>query len=797
MVYCKRWGHIAAILVLGLSVMCGPARSQQFSTPKNVSNNADSLFTPQIAVDAAGNIYMAWEDDTANNILFSHSTDGGATFLPTPTAKQVSNSLGCSFNPVMAVDAAANINIVWEDSPDCRFRTSNIFFSRSTDGGITFSTPTNLSATMNTALFSVSQIAVDTAGNINVVWESDTGNLAIWFSGSRDGGATFSSPKMVSTNTGGSFNAQIALDKNGNINVVWEDDIAGHLDIFFSRSTDNGTRFSFPMNLSNPLGNCIANSNTPRIGLDAAANINVVWANDCGGNFDIFLSRSIDNGATFSSPKNLSGTPAPSGNPQLAVDATGNINVVWEENSTADIFFVRSSDGGVTFSGAQNLSHNAGSSSNPWLTVDAGANINVAWQDGTPGNKDIFFNRSTDSGATFFPTPLNLSNNSGLSSAAQIAADKNGNINVAWQDSTPGVSQILYSRMAGSVLTNHPPVADAGLDQTVDSTGPGGTSVQLDGSKSSDPDKDVLSFAWKDEAGKVVGTTAVVQLTLPVGVHTFTLTVTDPGGLSSTAKTVVTVEAVNYPPIAVAGANQTLECAGQAGTGVILNGSKSSDPDGDALSFVWKNEAGNVVGTMAVVQITPAMGTHTFTLTVTDAGGLSSTATTQVTVRDTAAPALHVVFSPSALWPPNHRLMQINATVSASDSCDANPAVALVSITSSEPDDGLGDGDQPNDIQAVGGGPIPFGTDVQSFLLRAERSGMGTGRVYTVTYMARDASGNQSSASAQVSVGIQTTNPATRRWDRESDRDSDRDSDRKSDRESERKSDRKKDQHRP
>src|SRR5437016_4727939 len=101
MVYCKRWGHIAAIVMLGLSVMCGPARSQQFSTPKNVSNG--SSFTPQIAVDPAGNIYMAWEDDTANNsnilsnILFSRSTDGGATFLPTATAKQVSNSLGCSF----------------------------------------------------------------------------------------------------------------------------------------------------------------------------------------------------------------------------------------------------------------------------------------------------------------------------------------------------------------------------------------------------------------------------------------------------------------------------------------------------------------------------------------------------------------------------------------------------------------------------------------------------------------------------------------------------------------------------
>ena len=168
-------------------------------------------------------------------------------------------------------------------------------------------------------------------------------------------------------------------------------------------------------------------------------------------------------------------------------------------------------------------------------------------------------------------------------------------------------------------------------------------------------------------------------------------------------------------------------------------------------------------------------------------------ATTHVTVRDTTAPSLTVTLSPNALWPPNHRLVQVTATVVASDSCDPNPAVVLLSITSNEPDDGLGDGDQPNDIQAVGGGPIPFGTDVQSFLLRAERSGMGTGRIYTITYMARDASGNQSLASAQVSVGSQTTNPTSKRWDR----DAHRDSDRKSDRESERKSDRKKDQHRP
>jgi hypothetical protein len=68
-----------------------------------------------------------------------------------------------------------------------------------------------------------------------------------------------------------------------------------------------------------------------------------------------------------------------------------------------------------------------------------------------------------------------------------------------------------------------------------------------------------------------------------------------------------------------------------------------------------------------------------------------------------------------------------------------------VSITSNGSDSG--------DIQAVGGGPIAFGTDVRSFLLRAARSAQGHDRIYTVTYQAKDASGNTTVASAQVRVG--------------------------------------------
>jgi hypothetical protein len=80
---------------------------------------------------------------------------------------------------------------------------------------------------------------------------------------------------------------------------------------------------------------------------------------------------------------------------------------------------------------------------------------------------------------------------------------------------------------------------------------------------------------------------------------------------------------------------------------------------------------------------------------------------------------------------------------------DGDPAVAfqLLSITSDEPDNGLGDGDTAGDIQGA-----TLGTADTSFALRAERSGAGSGRVYTVVYRATDGSGNSSLATARVTV---------------------------------------------
>jgi len=91
--------------------------------------------------------------------------------------------------------------------------------------------------------------------------------------------------------------------------------------------------------------------------------------------------------------------------------------------------------------------------------------------------------------------------------------------------------------------------------------------------------------------------------------------------------------------------------------------------------------------------------------------------------------------------------VRVTVAVDISDQGPGPAEFQLISVVSNEPDNGLGDGDQPNDIQGwVMGSPSVTGR------LRAERSGQGRGRIYTLTYQATDQAGNHSNCTTTVTV---------------------------------------------
>lgn len=113
-------------------------------------------------------------------------------------------------------------------------------------------------------------------------------------------------------------------------------------------------------------------------------------------------------------------------------------------------------------------------------------------------------------------------------------------------------------------------------------------------------------------------------------------------------------------------------------------------------------------------------------------------------VEDNQPPSLSVSVTPSVLYPPNHQMVEITPAITVTDNRDADPVVDLISVTSNQGDDVRGDGHTSQDVSIDANGRI---------FVRAERTGNGNDdRVYTLTWRARDQSGNTTTASATVTV---------------------------------------------
>lgn len=157
---------------------------------------------------------------------------------------------------------------------------------------------------------------------------------------------------------------------------------------------------------------------------------------------------------------------------------------------------------------------------------------------------------------------------------------------------------------------NHTPVANAGPDQTV----PVKTTAYLNGTASSDPDGNSLTFTWSFVSKPSGSAAALSGATTPTpsfvidkaGTYTVALSVSD-GSLSSTADTVV-ISTSNSAPVADAGPNQT----GQVGTSITLDGSGSFDIDGNSLIHQWSFVS--VPGGSIAVLVNPTTINPTFTL---------------------------------------------------------------------------------------------------------------------------------------------------------------------------------------
>ena len=272
----------------------------------------------------------------------------------------------------------------------------------------------------------------------------------------------------------------------------------------------------------------------------------------------------------------------------------------------------------------------------PNQTVDEGAIVGLDGSGSSdPEGEDLSYQWTAPAGVTLSSATAERPN---FTAPVQLVTDRPLTFSLVVTDERGAASApdtVVITTTAGG---NDPPIADAGPNQTVDE----GAIVGLDGSGSSDPEGEDLSYQWTAPAGVTLSSataerpnfTAPVQLVTDRPL-TFSLVVTDERGAASAPDTVVitTTAGGNDPPIADAGPNQTVD----EGAIVGLDGSGSSDPEGEDLSYQWTAPAGvtlssataerpNFTAPVQLVTDRPL----TFSLVVTDERGAASAPDTVV-----------------------------------------------------------------------------------------------------------------------------------------------------------------------
>jgi len=248
---------------------------------KRLSWNTGNSTYASIAADSNNQIHVAWQDDTSGNYEICHkrSTNAGVKWGST---KRMTWNSGYSGSPIVTPDSNNNIQVVWYDDASGNFE---IYFKRSTNGGTTW---TSRRLTWTSGFSGTASIATDSNNHIHVVWSDDApGRFEIFYKKSTDGGASWST-KRISYTSSNSYSPVIAVDTNNRIHVLWEDISHGFPEIYYKRSTTGGTTWTIKrLTINNGW------SVEPAIAVGSNSHIHVVWEDNPAGPLEIYYKKGI------------------------------------------------------------------------------------------------------------------------------------------------------------------------------------------------------------------------------------------------------------------------------------------------------------------------------------------------------------------------------------------------------------------------------------------------------------------------------------------------------------------------
>lgn len=354
---------------------------------------------------------------------------------------QVFGTFGATRAPAIAVNKKGHLYLAMSVATSLTGGPhSQIFFAVSVDGGANWDNlprTRNLSASPGEA-FGPS-LAVTKEGAIRAYLtyhDNSIAGVTQAFLLRSKKKAKFRAPSDITPGLVGAFDPRVALDSTEAVNIVWGDTTGGGRRVVFVRSTDLGATFSMPLELSQSTGLAFE----PEMAIDDSDAVNVVWEDTGPGVSVIMLSRSTDGGETFSSPQQVSSGINEAIDPHIAAGPGGAIHVAWLETVGAEtqVFYSRSTDLGFTFTGPMSVTSQPGAEARKALLAVFGERVYITYHDEAPDSHQVFLVRSENSGERFMQ-PVQVSDAArrrGQGHSPSMVFDNKGRLHIVWIDSS-------------------------------------------------------------------------------------------------------------------------------------------------------------------------------------------------------------------------------------------------------------------------------------------------------------------------------------------------------------------------
>lgn len=293
---------------------------------------------------------------------------------------------------------------------------------------------------------------IGSEGNIvHVFWEdSRDGNNEIYYIRSTDGGISWGVNNRLTSSSGSSGLPALAISGQ-DLHIVWEDNRDGNGEIYYKNSTNSGISWGADTRLTN----YAQNSNVPAISISGQV-LHVVWVDYRGGSPKIYYKRSANAGVSWGPDSLLIGSPPTSICPTISSSGL-TLHLAWMDtrNGNDEIYYKRSLDGGLSWGVDTRMSFNSQISLGPCITANE-QNVHLVWSEPPQSfnTSEIYYKRSTDGGASWLPDTM-LTNYANASVYPSISASGSF-LHLAWTDFRDANYEIYYKYSSNAGLSWNP-----------------------------------------------------------------------------------------------------------------------------------------------------------------------------------------------------------------------------------------------------------------------------------------------------------------------------------------------------